>query len=253
MGRGNRLEVLDEVLFPHSLGIFYTAVTQFLGFPKYGDEYKVMGLAAYGEPRLLTRCAGQSCLADDGRFELDLDYFRHPSEGVTMTWEDGEPIVGPVCVALASRSCSGPRAPAGEPSSRERDHGHRRLAAGDVRGGVLPPRAAGCSERTGLQTPVPRRRLRHELRRQRQDLPPAPASRRSSSSPPPATPAPRSGAALYVWHETSASPGQLRDGARLLGARVRASAEIARRHRGRPSRASTAKSGGRRPARVGDS
>ncbi len=40
-------------MFPHSLGIFYTAVTQFLGFPKYGDEYKVMGLASYGEPRLL--------------------------------------------------------------------------------------------------------------------------------------------------------------------------------------------------------
>ena len=49
-GRGNRLEVLDRVLFPHSLGIFYTAVTQWLGFPKYGDEGKVMGLAPYGDP-----------------------------------------------------------------------------------------------------------------------------------------------------------------------------------------------------------
>ena len=49
-GRGNRLEVLDRVLFPHSLGIFYTAVTQWLGFPHYGDEGKVMGLAPYGDP-----------------------------------------------------------------------------------------------------------------------------------------------------------------------------------------------------------
>ena len=49
-GRGNQLEVLERVLFPHSLGIFYTAVTQWLGFPHYGDEGKVMGLAPYGDP-----------------------------------------------------------------------------------------------------------------------------------------------------------------------------------------------------------
>ena len=51
IGRGNRINVLGSVLFPHSLGILYTAFTQFLGFPKYGDEYKMMGLAAYGKPR----------------------------------------------------------------------------------------------------------------------------------------------------------------------------------------------------------
>src|ERR1700752_3338015 len=50
IGRGNRIEILDWVEYPHSLGIFYTAFTQFLGFPKYGDEYKVMGLSAFGEP-----------------------------------------------------------------------------------------------------------------------------------------------------------------------------------------------------------
>ncbi len=49
-GRGNQLEVIGRVLFPHSLGIFYTAVTQWLGFPHYGDEGKVMGLAPYGDP-----------------------------------------------------------------------------------------------------------------------------------------------------------------------------------------------------------
>ncbi len=52
MGRGPRLDVLDRIFFPHSLGLLYLAVTQFLGFPKYGDEYKVMGLAPYGKPEL---------------------------------------------------------------------------------------------------------------------------------------------------------------------------------------------------------
>ncbi|HEX4961534.1 MAG TPA: carbamoyltransferase N-terminal domain-containing protein, partial [Thermoanaerobaculia bacterium] len=53
VGRGSRVEVLQRVHFPHSLGQLYTAVTQYLGFPGFGDEYKVMGLAAYGEPRYL--------------------------------------------------------------------------------------------------------------------------------------------------------------------------------------------------------
>src|SRR5205814_3752183 len=55
VGRGNNIEVLDRVYFPHSLGLFYTAITQYLGFPKYGDEYKVMGMAAYGEPTLVDK------------------------------------------------------------------------------------------------------------------------------------------------------------------------------------------------------
>ena len=53
VGRGNRIETLGAVAFPHSLGLAYTALTQYLGFPKYGDEYKVMGLASYGEPEFL--------------------------------------------------------------------------------------------------------------------------------------------------------------------------------------------------------
>ena len=53
VGRGCRVEAEDKVYFPHSLGIFYQALTQYLGFPNYGDEYKVMGLAPYGEPRFM--------------------------------------------------------------------------------------------------------------------------------------------------------------------------------------------------------
>ena len=50
VGKGNQIEVLDSVDFPVSAGLFYTALTQYLGFPHYGDEYKVMGLAPYGKP-----------------------------------------------------------------------------------------------------------------------------------------------------------------------------------------------------------
>jgi carbamoyltransferase len=93
-GKGGRLEVLDEVMFPHSLGILYTAMTQFLGFPSYGDEYKVMGLAAFGQPSFLPRLREVVSLTRDGRFELDVDYFVHASEGATMSWNDGEPVIG---------------------------------------------------------------------------------------------------------------------------------------------------------------
>lgn len=91
VGRGNRLEVGHRIFFPHSLGLFYLALTQFLGFPEYGDEYKVMGLAALGEPAKMDRMRKIVKLNSNGRFELGLHYFIHHSEGVTMTWDGGEP------------------------------------------------------------------------------------------------------------------------------------------------------------------
>ncbi len=96
VGRGNRIEVYDSITFPHSLGIFYTAVTQWLGFPKYGDEGKVMGLAPYGQPRYLDQMRKLVRLQRDGTFELDLDYFVHHAEGVTMNWDDGAPTLGTI-------------------------------------------------------------------------------------------------------------------------------------------------------------
>jgi carbamoyltransferase len=93
-GRGNRLEVLDRVCFPHSLGVFYSAMTQYLGFLGFGDEYKVMGLAAYGEPRFAREVAKLVPARPGGSFRLDLRYFRHLSEGVEMTWEEGSPEMG---------------------------------------------------------------------------------------------------------------------------------------------------------------
>jgi len=93
---GTRLSVEGRVFFPHSLGLLYLAITQYLGFPNYGDEFKVMGLAPYGEPGFVREIESLVQLKDDGRFELDLSYFRHWSEGVQMTWEDGEPTLGAV-------------------------------------------------------------------------------------------------------------------------------------------------------------
>ena len=84
-------EVLDRVLFPHSLGIFYTALTQWLGFPHYGDEGKVMGLAPYGDPALHAGACARSSQPHGDLFVLDLDYFTHDEEGVDMTWDDGTP------------------------------------------------------------------------------------------------------------------------------------------------------------------
>ncbi len=93
-GHGNRIDVLDRVLFPHSLGIFYTAVTQWLGFPKYGDEGKVMGLAPYGDPSKHLPRMRELVVLDGGLFKLGLDYFTHDKEGVDMTWDEQTPSIG---------------------------------------------------------------------------------------------------------------------------------------------------------------
>ena len=94
-GKGNRFEILDRVLFPHSLGIYYAAVTQWLGFPHYGDEGKVMGLAPYGRPRYKDQLA-QLVHTNGELFELALDFFTHHSEGVDMTWDEETPRIGRV-------------------------------------------------------------------------------------------------------------------------------------------------------------
>jgi len=95
-GAGGTLRRLERVFFPHSLGLLYLALTQYLGFPAYGDEFKVMGLAPYGEPAFVPQIRSLVTLQPDGRFALDLRYFRHVSEGVTMTWDAGAPVIGPV-------------------------------------------------------------------------------------------------------------------------------------------------------------
>jgi carbamoyltransferase len=94
VGHGNSFRVLDRVLFPHSLGIFYAALTQWLGFPHYGDEGKVMGLAPYGDAEKHLKAMRDIVQVEGGLFTLDLDYFTHDKEGVDMTWDDGSPTIG---------------------------------------------------------------------------------------------------------------------------------------------------------------
>ncbi len=92
-GHSNELVVQGRVHFPHSLGVFYQALTQFLGFPFYGDEYKVMGLAPYGEPRYLDAIRKLVMLRSDGRYELNLAYFRHQRHEIGYEWADAAPMV----------------------------------------------------------------------------------------------------------------------------------------------------------------
>jgi len=95
-GCGPRMDILGEITFPHSLGMYYTALTQYLGFWKFGDEYKVMGLAAYGQPEFLEEF--RRIVRADGplSFRLGLEYFTHQNQGADMTWRqaDRTPIQG---------------------------------------------------------------------------------------------------------------------------------------------------------------
>lgn len=94
-GRGSTIKVIDSVSYPHSLGMLYTAFTQFLGFPHYGDEYKLMGLAPYGTPLYADRILGTIVRKTrNGLFTLNKQYFRHFTEGVSMSWDNGSPEIG---------------------------------------------------------------------------------------------------------------------------------------------------------------
>jgi carbamoyltransferase len=94
IGREISIDIEGRVHFPHSLGIFYQAMTQYLGFPHYGDEYKVMGLAPYGQPTRVSEMRDIVLLREGGRFELDTRFFRHQREKVDYVWEGGSPNVG---------------------------------------------------------------------------------------------------------------------------------------------------------------
>ena len=120
-GHGSRFTVLDRVLFPHSLGIFYTAITQWLGFPKYGDEGKVMGLAPYGDAdRHLARMHDLVRL-DGSLFELGLDYFTHDKEGVDMTWDEASPTIGRIYSDRMIEAFGPPREPRSELTETHED------------------------------------------------------------------------------------------------------------------------------------
>lgn len=110
VGRGNGMELIREQRFPHSLGLLYTAFTYFAGFKVNSGEYKLMGLAPYGEPRYVDRIYEHLIdLKADGSFRMNMDYFGY-LDGVTMTNE-----------RFASLFDGMPRKPESEISRREMD------------------------------------------------------------------------------------------------------------------------------------
>ncbi|MBK8907416.1 MAG: carbamoyltransferase [Rhodospirillales bacterium] len=123
VGRGSKIRIDGRVSFPHSLGVFYQAITQYLGFPHYGDEYKVMGLAPYGAPRYLAEMRKVVRLDGDGGFRLDTAYFRHHREKIAYEWSGGSPTVG----TLFSDALPGLLGPARKPGEPLEDR-HRDIA-----------------------------------------------------------------------------------------------------------------------------
>jgi carbamoyltransferase len=93
IGEAGKIRIDGRVYFPHSLGLFYSAITQLIGFPHFGDEYKVMGLAPYGEPKYLAQMRELVRVHPDGTFELNLEYFRHHTANVAYNWNDCSPEV----------------------------------------------------------------------------------------------------------------------------------------------------------------
>ena len=91
IGRGHEVEILRQVPFPHSVGLFYTMVTQFLGFPGYGDESKVMGLSTFGYPEYTDRLRTIVSFEGDS-LELNLKYFNHES-GIGTSWAQQTPDI----------------------------------------------------------------------------------------------------------------------------------------------------------------
>jgi len=124
MGRGDQIDIDGRIHFPHSLGIFYTVITQFLGFPYYGDEYKVMGLAPYGEPKYLAQMREIVKIQPDGTYRLNLRFFRHHTDDVHYTWDDCSPEVGTLYRKEAMEALLGPERAKGDAL----DQKHRDIA-----------------------------------------------------------------------------------------------------------------------------
>jgi carbamoyltransferase len=128
-GAGGAMRIHGAVAFPHSLGLYYSAVTQYLGFLKFGDEYKVMGLAAYGQPE--QHDAFRDILrfdpAKENAFRLGLDYFTHHRSGPEMSWAEADktPVLGRMFSDAMARRLGGPARQPEEPLEQR----HRNLAA----------------------------------------------------------------------------------------------------------------------------
>jgi carbamoyltransferase len=130
VGRGNHMHIDGAIAFPHSLGLYYSAVTQYLGFLKFGDEYKVMGLAAYGQPESLDAFRDIVRFSPNGGpfgFELGLAYFTHHRTGPEMSWAESDktPTLGKMFSDAMPKRLGAPARQPEEPLEQR----HRNLAA----------------------------------------------------------------------------------------------------------------------------
>ena len=121
-GKGTDIEVLDSLDFPASVGLFYTAFTQYLGFPHYGDEYKVMGLAPYGTPRFQEQVATFLPIEEGGWYRFPMKNYR--LDGGVVSYPDNLPTVASL-FGPRFEEVFGPTRKKGEPLTQE----HMDLAA----------------------------------------------------------------------------------------------------------------------------
>lgn len=120
VGKGNKIEVLDSVDFPVSCGLFYTSFTQFLGFPHYGDEYKVMGLAPYGEAKYTDKVKQLLKFLPNGLYTWNDEYFVQPTKA-GFKYENNIPSVGNLYSARFTGLFGAPRQKGEELSQYHKD------------------------------------------------------------------------------------------------------------------------------------
>lgn len=120
LGSGTSIDLQQRVFYPHSLGVLYQAVTQFIGFPHYGDEGKTMGLSPYGQPTFVAQLRQMLRLTAAG-FELNPAFFTHVRQGVATTWEGATPDVGPLFNERWLPLFGAPRPKGGPQTQREAD------------------------------------------------------------------------------------------------------------------------------------
>ena len=123
VGKGNKIEILDSIDFPVSAGLFYTAFTQYLGFPHYGDEYKVMGLAPYGNPLYVEEIRKIIKFIENGLFDWDADYFASPNQ-IRLAYDGNIPTIS-VLYADKMEKVFGPARKIGEVLNQK----HKDIAA----------------------------------------------------------------------------------------------------------------------------
>ncbi|MEI2640776.1 MAG: carbamoyltransferase N-terminal domain-containing protein [Candidatus Nanopelagicales bacterium] len=160
----------DRVYFPHSLGMFYQALTQYLGFPNYGDEYKVMGLAPYGEPKL-PRCDASNCRVcramEASRLNLAATSATRGKRSSTNGSRARQASVTLFTPAL--ESLLGPARDKDWRPLEQTSQGRRAVGAGDVRRGFFPSAQRPASQVSGGENGMRGGWLRHEFGSERKD------------------------------------------------------------------------------------